>query len=303
VTSAGAHRSALRVTPQLHGSTKAEAASCVGLTQREQRAAAKVIVIGKMQPGPFTVVGSRRVLLSPARMKVGRYLKGSGARTVNVQTGAQTSHGQIVMEEDGILPSAGQRWEIFSSSRHTPLQTSICLGSRQLAATVLDVLRADGVGSANFGTSPAAVRTAIDSLLGQRGGPYMRGGSCDVDHQIKWSDEWTANGEPALTVYFRHSTFVGYQYGDLIRPRTARAGWRLATTRGLRVGDSLARGRRLYGQAFAISAAQGGTWSVRVARGLIDGYAWGTPKQGDVSWQSVVWTIDAGDVGCPALSP
>ena len=38
-------------------------------------------------------------------------------------------------------------------------------------------------------------------------------------------------------------------------------------------------------------------------RGRIDGFARGTPKCGDVSPQSVVATIDAGNVGCPALSP
>ena len=60
---------------------------------------------------------------------------------------------------------------------------------------------------------------AVDSLIGQRGGAYARRGSCGLDHQIKWWDQWTANGEPALTVYFRHSTFVGYQFGDLDAPR------------------------------------------------------------------------------------
>jgi hypothetical protein len=52
-------------------------------------------------------------------------------------------------------------------------------------------------------------------------------------------------------------------------------GLALATTRGLRIGDALARGRQLYGRSFAISAAQGGSWDVRVAGGLISGYAWG----------------------------
>jgi hypothetical protein len=41
---------------------------------------------------------------------------------------------------------------------------------------------------------------------------------------------------------------------------------------GLRVGDKPAHGRRLYGRTFAISAAQGETWSAR-ASGLIRGYS------------------------------
>lgn len=109
--------------------------SCVGLTRPQQRAGANVIVVGTMLPGPFTRVRNRRVLLSPARMRVTRYLKGSGARTVEVQTGVRVSNGQIEMVEDGILPSAGQRWEILSASSRPPLQSSTCLGSRRLPAS------------------------------------------------------------------------------------------------------------------------------------------------------------------------
>jgi hypothetical protein len=75
----------------------------------------------------------------------------------------------------------------------------------------------------------------------------MRGGSCHVDHQITWLDQWAAPGEPALTVCFGRSVFVGYQFGDLnmlSTPRNPPGGWGLATNRGLRVGDTLARGRR-----------------------------------------------------------
>jgi hypothetical protein len=115
-----------------HGQSAA-AASCVGLTRREQQAAAKVVVTGRMLSGRSTTVGNRHVLLSPARVRVSRYLKGSGPQTVEVRTGVRLSRGQIQTEEDGIMPSEGQRWEILSSSRQMPLQTSICSGSRQLA--------------------------------------------------------------------------------------------------------------------------------------------------------------------------
>ncbi len=116
------------------GPTTAQA-SCVGLTRPQQRAAAKVIVVGTMLPGPFKRVRNRRVLLSPARMRVTRYLKGSGARTLEVQTGVRVNNDQIEMIEDGILPSAGQRWEILSASSRPPLQSSTCLGSRRLPAS------------------------------------------------------------------------------------------------------------------------------------------------------------------------
>jgi hypothetical protein len=91
-----------------------------------------VIVIGRMASGQSRLINHRRVLLSPASMHASRYLKGSGPRTVKVQTGVRVRNGQIQMSEDGILPSAGQRWEILSSSTRTPLQSSTCLGSRRL---------------------------------------------------------------------------------------------------------------------------------------------------------------------------
>jgi hypothetical protein len=89
----------------------------------------------------------------------------------------------------------------------------------------------------------------------------------------------------------------------LTAPRAPIRGDAIATAEGLGIGERLALGRRLYGERFALSTAQDGTWSVRTPRGRIDGYAWGRPSYGDVSWQSVVATIDAGDLGCPAVSP
>jgi len=133
---------------------------------------------------------------------------------------------------------------------------------------VLDVLYVSGIGSVRFGASPADVRVAIDSLLEQRGGAYTRGGSCRVNHEITWLDQWTASGEPALTVYFARSAFAGYQFGALNTispPRNPPGGWVLATARGLRVGDTLARGQQLHGRSFATTTAQGGSWAVVVA--------------------------------------
>src|SRR5579864_7559757 len=170
-------------------------------------------------------------------------------------------------------------------------------------SVVRDVLFANGIGVLRFGAPVAAARAEIDTLLGQAGGAYRRGGSCRVDHWIKWLDQWTANGQPSLILYFSHSRFAGYEFGDPGGPAVLRnppGGWRLATARGLGVGDTLARGRRLYGRAFAVSAAQGGSWRVRVRGGVITGYASGVPGPGQ---RVEVATIDAGEVGCPAVSP
>lgn len=176
-------------------------------------------------------------------------------------------------------------------------------GTAPARVPVHDVLRPDGVARISFGASPGALRRAIDALVGHRGGAYARGGSCGLDHEITWSDAGIGSGA-ALIAYFRHSAFAGYQFGELsVAARRPSGGWMLATTRGLSVGDTLARGRRLYGRAFAISTAQGGSWSVRLSGGQLVGYASGRPRHGDVSWQSVVATIDAGDVGCAAVTP
>jgi hypothetical protein len=180
-------------------------------------------------------------------------------------------------------------------------------GSESLSASpsIRDLLYSDGIGTVRFGSSPADVRKSIDTLLGQAGGRYERGGTCGLDHQIRWWDHRAANGLPLLVAYFRRSKFAGYQYGDygtMIPPHLPRQGVTLATARGLRIGDRLARGRRLYGQAFVASTAQGGTWGVRAPGGIVDGYAWTSPGRA-IGSQSLVMTIGAGDVGCPAVSP
>ena len=85
-----------------------------------------------------------------------------------------------------------------------------------------------------------------------------RSGSCVVQRQITWQDQWTANTQPSLTLYFSRSGLTGYQVGAPQQPRRPRGGWMLATARGLRVGDSLRTGRDLYGSSIALSANQGG---------------------------------------------
>lgn len=77
-----------------------------------------------------------------------------------------------------------------------------------------------------------------------------------------------------------------------------------ATALGLHVGSSLSTGRELYGASIALGASQGGVWVIHSAEGTVDGYAWGGANgHSDVSWSSLVASIDAGDVGCPSASP
>lgn len=106
------------------------AASCAGLTSAQQFAAARLVLVGVMLPGPTTRLGGRRVLGSPARMRVTRYLKGHGPKIVRVDTGVTIEPNGITGNEDGIEPRAGERWKIYTTSRRPPFATSICAGSR-----------------------------------------------------------------------------------------------------------------------------------------------------------------------------
>jgi hypothetical protein len=136
-----------------------------------------------------------------------------------------------------------------------------------------DVLSGRGIATARLGTRLVPTLVAVSDLLGVFG-DRIPGRGCGVDrgeHMLDHND-----------LFFGHGRFVGYEY----------SGRFLATTAGLRVGDTIARARQLYGAAFNTSAAQGGSWSAAGLRGYLT-----APQNGRIA------TIDAGNVGCPALSP
>ncbi|HEY8047504.1 MAG TPA: hypothetical protein VIF35_24815 [Streptosporangiaceae bacterium] len=106
-----------------HGSS---AGSCAAETPAGYLAGARVVLLGAMLPGRAVDLGGHRVLLSPARVRVIRYLKGHGPRVVSVVTGVTPGN---VVSEDGIEPVAGQHWKIYTESQRMPYQTSICQGT------------------------------------------------------------------------------------------------------------------------------------------------------------------------------
>ena len=180
-----------------------------------------------------------------------------------------------------------------------------------------NALTGDGIGRVRFGESRVALIAAVTRLLGPSSTGYARANAvlaeCGVDHTMIWPN-WpvvSAHGshyplDPMLTVWFSHSRFVGYQYGEFRNmppPHAPSLGTVLATTRGLTIGDTFARGRQLYGAPFRTSTAQGGVFLISAPAGRIDGFAWQAPTYRGVGLDSLVATIDAGDVGCPALSP
>ena len=86
-----------------------------------------------MLPGPSTSLDRPHVLGSPATVRVMRYLKGSGPRTVKVTTAVTITNTGVTVAEDGIEPQVGEIWRIYTDSRHQPFDTSICGGSRMKA--------------------------------------------------------------------------------------------------------------------------------------------------------------------------
>jgi hypothetical protein len=89
-----------------------------------------MVFSGTMLSGPTADLGSHRVLVSPARVRVTRYLKGHGPKIVTVATAvARAGDSSTIVSEDGIQPQAGQHWMIYTSSPRAPYDTSICGGS------------------------------------------------------------------------------------------------------------------------------------------------------------------------------
>ena len=176
-----------------------------------------------------------------------------------------------------------------------------------LAHGTYDVLDGGGISTLRFGASAARAQALLLPLLGRPASRHRYRLDCGVDGVITWSPRGLLG---PLALYFGHGRLVGYQYGDASsqrqrwRPVQIGAPLALATTGGLELGDSMAQARRLYGPRFRVSAAQGGSWSVHTVGGRMDGYVLIDPNTGRVvSSRDRVATIDAGTVGCPALSP
>lgn len=106
------------------------AGSCGGPVASEYFAGARMVFTGTMLPGPTAYLGGHRVLVSPARVRVSRYLKGHGPKIVTVATAVIRAGDSVnAVSAEGIQPQAGQHWTIYTSSSRVPYDTSICGGS------------------------------------------------------------------------------------------------------------------------------------------------------------------------------
>jgi hypothetical protein len=156
--------------------------------------------------------------------------------------------------------------------------------------------RGNGIGGARFGQPEAVAIKELDRVLGSptTARPTGAAGNCTIDAYLTWK---------TLTAYFFRGRFVGYDSANLLAARSSGAPDVIpsaSTAAGLRIGDDIAQARRIYGRAFVVLFAQGGSWRVTTPTGVLDGYLTAVPggptppKVADVS---------AGSVGCPAASP
>jgi hypothetical protein len=116
-----------------NAAVSSEIASCANRPASGYLASARVAFTGVMLPGPTVSTGQGSVLVSPARVRVIRYLKGSGPPIMTVMTAVTSHDGGFSVSEDDIQPQPGQSWRIYAASQHMPYQIAACSGSVPLA--------------------------------------------------------------------------------------------------------------------------------------------------------------------------
>lgn len=122
----------VRPATHLDAAVSAQAASCAAQTPAEQRTSAALIVDAVALAGRST---ERGVLLSPARFRALRYLKGRGPTLIRVRTAVRAVQGGFRYAEDGITPRRAQRWRLYGRRlRDGTVGVGICSGSRRLLA-------------------------------------------------------------------------------------------------------------------------------------------------------------------------
>ena len=151
------------------------------------------------------------------------------------------------------------------------------------------LLRGNGLAMLRLGArQPSAIAT-LDRLFGRprsrvTATPDLR--NCGVDAQGTWR---------SMSAYFLHDRLVGLSFGP---GRTLS----VRTDEGLRLGDTLARARAIYGRRLTTSGNNGGSWFVATRVGRIDGFL--KPSGASALQPSAtILTMDVGSVGCPAMSP
>lgn len=181
---------------------------------------------------------------------------------------------------------------IPESTTTPPPPTTEIIQSPAIAGPV--ILLGDGLGAARFGQAETAAIAQLEKVLGTPVSttPAPANGNCTIDSYLQW---------PSMTVYFDHQEFVGYattvshRIGNTVKILNA------TTLVGLRIGDTLAQARQIYGAALRTSFAQGGSWFATTPQGILAGYL--TAEVDQQTPPPRIAGITAGSVGCSAVSP
>jgi hypothetical protein len=176
------------------------------------------------------------------------------------------------------------------------------------AAPVRRLLEGNGIGSVTFGQPRSTVRAELERLLGPAHETIP--GICGFGASTDWIglnlNSREANLSAELNLSFKGTRFVGYAYlSSSDGPARQAHGILLATRRGLTLGDTVARARKLYGRAFAQTSVPQGTppsaklprlpvGEISTAGGEISAGIQGTGSIDRVTGQSTVVVIGAG---------
>jgi hypothetical protein len=187
----------------------------------------------------------------------------------------------------------------FSASAGPPT-TARHAGLRSPGAPAA-VLSPEGIGSVHFGEPAATATRRLEAILGSpavtrsagtahpQPVPLQPEHSCDVGAFVAW---------PQVAAYFDHGRFVGYASTDRV----------LGAPAGLRIGESVSEAEKSDKGHFAVSFAQGGSYTVTLRTGQLDGLLDGLLDNTGSSRTSTeanasIASIDAGAVGCPGIAP
>lgn len=159
-------------------------------------------------------------------------------------------------------------------------------------------LLGDGLGSIRFGTNEAHAVSQLNAFFGIKRGVLwaekgvlheMSGDDCHLD--AVWA-------VPELSVYFSGQHFVGYttRYLRLVATQIqAGIHAEFQGDGGLRLTDTVRQARLLYGGAFKVYGARGGSWSVATRSGTLTGSLLSPPALTGLSDQ--IDRISAGNIG------
>ncbi len=156
------------------------------------------------------------------------------------------------------------------------------------AGTPTLVLHGDGLANLRFGTRATLVVRTLGATLGRPTSPLASAPGtvrCGVDAAAAWR---------GVIVFVDRGVFVGYSV-------TANARTPLRADNGLAIGDTVAQARRIFGRRLRLSGNQGGAWFARIPTGRYYGFL--APSGPPPGPRSTILSIEAGRVGCPAMTP